>query len=556
MIRGDAGEEALYKGAAELVRSQAIEADTDLATLFANPPSGHDRDVLKRLRQLHDAGVWVFLESALADLPGDLRRLFDSGAASVEQLARLYQALGTTSAADLAAAVESHAIRDVADLGGALEAAVAAALPGLRGGVPRNPLGRATAIVEPVLAYLRSCPDVAWARPAGSLRRGEETVGDIEVVASAAKPAAALDGLSRLPGILRVLHRSARRAYLLFERTQIGVRLAEPARAGAVLLYLTGSSAHVRALRAYARERHWRLTADNLFAPDGSAHPTPTEEALYAALELPYIPAEIRYGDGEVDVARRGALPTLVSASDIRGDLHMHTTWSDGRDSIVAMVRSAVALGYEYIAITDHSERSASARNLSAIGVAQQAEEIARIRQEYPAITILHGCEVDIMPDGGLDFPDRVLSRFDIVLASLHDRAGHSPGELLNRYTAAMKHPLVTIITHPTNRLVPHRRGYDLDYDRLFEVAVETGTALEIDGAPGHLDMDGALARRAVAAGVTVTVDSDSHRAEMLEPQMTLGIITARRGWVEPRHVLNARPLAGLRAFIARKRGA
>jgi DNA polymerase (family 10) len=281
----------------------------------------------------------------------------------------------------------------------------------------------------------------------------------------------------------------------------------------------------------------------------------PAEEDIYATLQLPFIPPEIRGGDDEVDLARRGELPTLLSRRDIRGDLHMHSMWSDGRDSIEAMVQACRALGYEYLAITDHSQHSASSRNLSSDGVSRQADEIARLQEQYPEVTILHGCEVDILPDGKLDFPDRILERLDIVLASLHERAGHSPDQLLKRYAAAMKNPLVTIITHPTNRLVPHRRGYDLDYDRLFEMAVDTATVVEIDGAPVHLDLDGALARRAIAAGVTVSVDSDSHRADFLERQMELGVMTARRGWVESRHVLNTRPLSDVRALINRKRG-
>ena len=184
----------------------------------------------------------------------------------------------------------------------------------------------------------------------------------------------------------------------------------------------------------------------------------------------------------------------------------------------------------------------------------RQAEEVEALRERFPDIAILHGCEVDILPDGRLDFPDRVLERFDLVLASLHHRAGHGPDQLLRRYLAAVRHPLVTLITHPTNRLVPHRPGYDLDYDRLIEEAAATGTLLEIDGGPSHLDMDGALSRRAIAAGATVTVDSDCHHAEMLARQMHLGVVTARRGWVERRHVLNTRPLADVRTFIARKR--
>jgi len=556
MIRGDAAEQALFLRACELVGSRHIEFDADLGAFLENPPAGSDREVLVRLRHMYDAGGWVLVESAVADLPADLRWLFESGAVSIEQLAALYQALGSTSAADLVAAVETQSIRRVTGLDETLEATIGAALPGLRRAIPRIPLGRAMALVEPVLRFLRSRPDVVWALPGGSVRRGQETVGDIEVVAPAANPGDIVDELSRLPDVIRCLHRSERRVYLLFERVQVGVRLPEPANAGATLLHLTGSSGHLRALRAYARESQWRLTAEGLFGPDGSSHQESTEEEIYATLGLPYIPPEIRSGDDEVDVARRGMLPEFVSRSDIRGDLHMHTTWSDGRDSIEAMVQSCCELGYQYLAITDHSQHSAATRSLSADGISRQREDIARAREQHPDIAILHGCEVDIMPDGRLDFTDRVLEQFDIVLASLHDRAGQTPDQLMERYVAAMKHPLVSIITHPTNRLVPNRRGYDLDYDRLFEMAIETGTLLEIDGAPAHLDMDGALARRAVAAGVTVSIDSDSHRADLLAVQMDLGIITARRGWVEPRHVMNTRPLAELRTVIARKRSA
>jgi DNA polymerase (family 10) len=233
----------------------------------------------------------------------------------------------------------------------------------------------------------------------------------------------------------------------------------------------------------------------------------------------------------------------------------MHSTWSDGRDAIETMVEACRALGYAYMAITDHSPHSAAARNLTLDGVRKQADEIARLREQFPDIAILHGCEVDILPDGRLDFPDKVLEQLDIVLASLHERAGHGPDQLMQRYASAMKHPLVNIITHPTNRLVPSRPGYELDYDALFAMAAETRTIVEIDGAPSHLDLDGALARRAIAAGAIVSIDSDCHRAEMLGRQMDLGIVTARRGWVEPKHVVNTRALDDVRAAVAAKRG-
>jgi DNA polymerase (family 10) len=502
---------------------------------------------------MYESAAWVLLESAIADLPTDLRWLFESGAVTVEQLAAIHQSLGVTSAADLAAAVSDHAIRDLAGLNASAEDAIAAALPNLRRAVRRIALGRAVTLAGPILTRLRSTPGVIWASPGGSLRRGEDTIGDIEIVAATSNPADAISELLRLPEA-RTVHRSERRLYLLLERVQVGVRLPDPSNAGATLLQATGSGAHLAALRAHANTTDWRLTRDGLRSLDGSLHPAETEEEIYTALGLPFIPAEIRNGDEEIHAAKSGALPTLLSRADIHGDLHMHTDFSDGRDTVEAMVQACRGLGYQYIAITDHSPHSAASRNLSAESIARQAEEIARLRERHPDIAILHGCEVDILADGRLDFPDRILERLDIVLASLHERAGQSGEHLFRRYAAAMNHPLVTLITHPTNRQVPHKPGYDLDYDALFEMAASTRTILEIDGSPAHLDLDGTLSRRAIAAGALVAVDSDCHRAELLDMQMDLGVTTARRGWVEPRHVVNTRPVDELRAMIAAKR--
>jgi DNA polymerase (family 10) len=279
-----------------------------------------------------------------------------------------------------------------------------------------------------------------------------------------------------------------------------------------------------------------------------------TEEDVYAHAGLPYIAPELRHGSGEVEAAAAGTLPRLVTRADIRGDLHMHTQYSDGADALASMLHACAELGYEYIAITDHSESAGASRTVSPSDLLRQRREIDRLRARFPRMTILHGAEVDIMPDGSLDFDDDVLRPLDIVLASLHDSAGQDGATLTRRCIQAIRHPLVNIITHPANRLVGRRRGYDLDYEAVFAAAAETGTALEVDGAPGHLDMDGAMTRAAIAAGATVVLDSDCHRLRSLERQMSFAIGTARRGWVEPRHVLNARPLAEVRAFIARKR--
>jgi DNA polymerase (family 10) len=530
-----------------------VQSDSDLGPLLENPPEV-DSNLLRRLQHMYDAGAWVLLESAIADLPADLRWLYESDAVSIEQLAAIHHALGVTSLTDLTLATDLQEVRALEGMNEAVEAAIRAALPSLRAHLPRIPLGRAVELADPLLTRLKRTPGVAWASPTGSLRRGQDTVGDVELVAAADDPDAAIDALAQLPEVSRCLHRSSRRLILLFERVQVGVRFPTEKSAPAALLMLTGNRAHTTALRAIAAAAALRLSTGGLFGADGSQLPCSTEEDIYRTLGLPFIPPEIRNGDEELKRGASGSLPPLVTRSDIRGDLHMHTLWSDGRDTVEAMVDRCAALGYEYMAITDHSPHSSASRNLTIDGIRRQADEIDAVRDRYKAMTILHGCEADILADGRLDFPDQILERFDIVLASLHDAAGHSPDQLMRRYVAAMNHPLVTIITHPTNRLVPYRGPYDLDYDRLFETAVATGTVLEIDGAPAHLDMDGALARRAINAGAMVSIDSDSHRAEMLERQMELGLTTARRGWVEARHVVNTRPLADVRALIAAKR--
>lgn len=550
-MRGDDDEVRLLSRAAELAHDHQVRTDKDLGPLVE--ASGSNDEVCTRLRHLFDAGGWVILESAIADLPADLRWLFEADAVTLDQLAELHASTGATALADLADLVRRGRLREIVSLGIESERAVAKALPVLRQSRRRIPLGRASTLADGLLAVLRANPHVRWAEPAGSLRRGQDTVGDIEIVAATERPTEVLDDLIAHVDLTRYLHRGPRRLYVLTDGTQVGVRCPEPTVAGAELLCLTGSHAHLDHLHARAVRRGWSLGPHGLLRP-GADTLGETEDDIYRALDLQPVPVEIRDGGDELRAAETGTLPTLLTRAAVRGDLHMHTVFSDGRDTVEAMVRGCVAIGYEYMAITDHSPRSSAAASLTPDSVARQADEIAALRERYPQVAILHGCEVDILPDGRLDFDDRILERFDIVLASLHDRAGQAAAQLLERYQVAMRHPLVSIVTHPTNRLVPSRPGYEIDYDRLFAAAVETGTMVEIDGGPSHLDLDGPLAKRAVAAGAMLVVDSDSHRADALARQMDFGVRTARRGWVEARHVMNTRPLSELRRLVAGKR--
>jgi DNA polymerase (family 10) len=391
----------------------------------------------------------------------------------------------------------------------------------------------------------------------GSLRRYAPDIGDIALlgVVPIARQRQVMKAFTRLPLVLDVKSESDTSVVAGTDRGPVTLHLTTPEQAGAALVWHTGARAHVGQLQARATRLGLRFDGGAVSRADGAEVSCASEDELYARLELPFIAPELRSGDGEVGAAERGELPNLISAQHIRGDLHMHSTWSDGRNSIADMVSASRQLGYEYVAITDHSERAWSSRTLGTGDVAKQREEIDALRSRVRGIEILHGVEVDIMPDGRLDFDDELLAGFDIVLASLHDAGGDDDQRLTERYLRAIRHPLVNVITHPTNRAPGRSSGYRLDFDRLFAAAAETGTAMEVDGAPGHLDMDGEIARRAAAAGVSIAIDSDCHRIDGLARQMQFGIGTARRGWIEPAHVLNTRPVEAVRAFVARKRG-
>ena len=421
----------------------------------------------------------------------------------------------------------------------------------------RIPLGRAHLLASTVIREARRAGlPVEALTPLGSLRRHAPDVGDVSLLAVA--PAQwhgdVLDGFARLPLVTSVEALLPTSIEISTDRGRVRLHLTTLDDAGAALVWHTGAQRHTQALQAHATRRGLTFRDGLLSRDNGVLVAAPDEDELYRHLGLPYIPPELREGGGEIEAAERGRLPRLVSSTHIRGDLHMHSTWSDGRDTIQHMVLAAKQLGYEYVAITDHSERAFASRKLLALEIPIQREEIEALRMRVNGIDVLQGVEVDIMGDGSLDFDDEQLHGFDIVLASLHDDQGHDGAQLTERYLKAIRHPLVNIITHPANRSPAVSAGYDIDFDRVFAAAVDTGTALEIDGAPGHLDMDGALARRAVAAGVTVVIDSDCHRAGALARQMQFGIGTARRGWVEPSHVLNAGGVDAVRRFVARKR--
>lgn len=488
-----------------------------------------------RIREVVSEGADEVLAAARERLPFLVRRLAELGTLSLAAAVVLTRRAGVLTYPDLEIALDERRV-DTA-LGAEPAARLRSALPALWTQIRRTTLGRAWDLLDGLLPLLAGIPGLQGVQPSGELRRFEPLVGTVSILGVADDPSAVLDAIAGIDSVA-VLARTPRRAIVAVRQTEVDVRIAAPDEAGTALFYATGSRAHVRAVV----QRRGRI---GLYG---------REEQVYAQAGLAYVPPEIRHASGEIDAAASAQLPRLVSREDIRGDLHMHSTYSDGSDALVDMVAACRAIGYEYIAITDHSEGASASRTLARGDIARQRAEIARLRSAFPSLAILHGIEVDILADGTLDFPDSVLEAFDIVLASLHEAGRDDGAALTRRCLAAIRHPLVNVITHPANQLVGRRPGYALDFDAVYAAAAETGTALEVDGAPGHLDLDGEHARAAAAAGVTLVIDSDCHRARSLERQMRFGIGTARRGWIEPRHVLNARPLADVRAFIASKR--
>jgi DNA polymerase (family 10) len=491
----------------------------------------------RRLRELARGSVEMTVGAARARLPALFTQLLDLRLLETDEAASLVRHLGILTLGELQVALLDGRVRQLG--GDGLDGRLRQAARALEAGARSIPLGRARDLLDGLAADIAaSSPAIDLVTPAGDVRRFEPLVFALAIVARAVDPPSAVDAVCARRGVEEVRHHSGRRAVLTVQQTEVDVHIAAPDEYGTFLFHATGSPAHLHAI-------HRR---------SGPARLAPREDDLYANVGLPFIAPELRQGSGEIEAAIAGVLPALISREHMLGDLHMHTNYSDGADTLDDMVAACCRLGYEYIAITDHSQRAAASRTLTRADLSRQRDEINAIRGRYPGMTILHGVEADIMPDGSLDFPDRVLEPLDIVLASLHDSARDGAKRLTWRCIQAIRHPLVTIVTHPANRLVGRREGYPLDFDAIYAAAAETGTALEVDGAPSHLDLDGEHARAAVAAGVTVSIDSDGHHARWLERQMQLGIGTARRGWIERRHVLNARPLEDVRAFIAAKR--
>ena len=412
-------------------------------------------------------------------------------------------------------------------------------------------LGRALPVALQICEALASVSDRV--EYAGSLRRMKDTVHDVDILAASSRGDEVTKAFLALPMIQRVLvSGETKTSVLLTDDLQVDLRVVEPSSWGAALVYFSGSKTHNIRLRERAIKRNLKLNEYGLFDESDKLVAAAEEEDIYNALDLPLIPPVLREDRGEVDAADEGLLPSLIQQNDVRGDLHMHTTWSDGAESTEAMVAATKARGYEYVAITDHSKSLGVAGGLSDEDLLRHAEEIHGLDSRHPDIRVLAGTEVDIRNDGSLDYSDEVLSKLDFVVASIHSGLRQDKDTLTLRIVKAMQNPYVRVIGHPTGRLLGDRDPYELDLDAIMSEAARTGTCLEVNAHYHRLDLNDVLCRKAREMGVRVIISTDSHNTENLD-NLPYGVATAQRGWLEKENVLNTSPVDELLAFKRRQ---
>ena len=508
------------------------------------------------IEQLVKTGTADPLEELYRRFPPTLLEVLGVSGIGTKTAGTLYADYGIASLADLEAAIASGALLGVPRLGSKTIENWKRGILAYRGRQHRTALPKALAIARIAITYLQEGPPLERLSFAGSLRRCEVTVGDIDIVCTSRQAADVVAHFARWPRAEAVLAEGPTKASIwLSGGLQIDLRVLPDHLYGNLLQHFTGSREHNIKLREYAVRRSLRVSENGILNLETGDVTTCGDEAgVYAALGMQYVPPELRSGLDEIDLALNAAIPVLVESGDLRGDFHMHTTYSDGDDTLEAMIAAAAARGYEYHAISDHSTGRGRRFGMDPDRLRAQRAEMVALSERY-GIQTLCASEVDILPDGSMDFEDRVLAELDIVIGSVHATLGQSREEMTARLIRACENPFVNIIGHPTGRRFGASPGYEFDYDAVFSAAARTGTALEIDGQAARLDLPAALARKAKSFGVTFALDSDAHRTgDLSAAEFAVG--QARRAGLTVADVLNARPLAAVRAFVAQKREA
>lgn len=522
-----------------------LERGDDLAEL-----PGIGEDLAGKIATIVKTSRFDLLESLKRQLPGELGAIAAVPGLGPKRVKLLFDHLRVRTLEDLRRAAQDGRLRDIRGLGIAVEKKVLAALSKPQQ-EKRFTLPVAQEEAKALIALLGAGLKGGQLTVAGSYRRRRETVGDLDLLVTGQNGAAISDRLVRYENVAEILaHGPTRTTVVLRSGLQVDLRFVPEESYGAALLYFTGSKAHNIALRTLAGVRGWKLNEYGLFAGKRRIAGA-SEQDLYGKFGLEFIPPELREDRGEIALAKEGRLPTLVSVSDIRGDLHVHSNWTDGAASIAQMASAAQRCGYEYLAITDHSRHLSVAHGLDPARLADQIEEIDRLNETMNGFAILKGIEVDILVDGSLDLPDAVLSRLDLVIAAVHSQFDLPAEQQTARIIRAIQNPHVSILAHPTGRLIGEREPYSADLDRIIAAARDVGCHLEINADPHRLDLDDVHVQAAKAAGVKVAVGSDAHSPDGLA-SMGFGVDQARRGWATPRDVINTRSLRDLTKLLKR----
>ncbi|HVP31100.1 MAG TPA: DNA polymerase/3'-5' exonuclease PolX [Myxococcota bacterium] len=544
-----------YEKAAHTIESlerpvAEIDAEGGIAGLDALPAVG--KGIAEKIDEWIRTGRIAELEELRAATPIDALGLTALEGVGPKHARALYEALGVRTLADLEAACREGRVRGVAGFGARSEAKIARALELQKARGGRRLLGEVLPLAREIAARLAEVSGVERAAYAGSVRRHRETIGDLDFVVAAAGRAAtrAREAFLALPEVAEVYASGESKTLVrLASGIDADLRVVPPASFGAALAYFTGSKDHNVTLRRIAQERGLKLNEYGLFRGE-KAIAGRTEEELYRALGLSLVPPELRENSGEIEAARDGTLPKLVEAGDLRGDLQLQTSWTDGAASIAEMGEAARALGLEYAAITDHTRDLAMARGCDEARLLEQKAEIAKLNRRWKDFQLLSGAEVNIRADGTLDVADEALAQLDFVGAALHTHFGQGRSEMTKRVIRALENPHVDVLFHPTARLIGEREPVALDMDAVIAAARRTGTALEIDAMPQRLDLRDEHVRKAVEAGVPLVIDSDAHAPAHLRYVAEYGVGVARRGWARKQDVLNALPLPKLRAAL------
>ena len=547
-----------YRNAAKAVRESSVSIIAMTREGRVTSVPGIGKTLEEKLLALDETGDIPALVKLRAKFPPGLVELVRLPGFGPKRARKLFDELGIDSLDALRAALEAGTIRDLRGFGLKAEAQLKETLATYEaagGPAPRVVLSRAEAIAEEVVAALREHPASDRVEVAGSLRRRADSVKDLDIIATASDPKALARTLGELE-LVESVQSSGDAGARVTTHTgmKIDLKVVEPDQFGNVLQHFTGSKAHNVALRESAVRRGLHISEYGILDDEsGDTLRCAREEAVYERLGLPWIPPELREGRGELEAAREDALPQLITLEDLKGDLHMHTTASDGLQTAEEMALAARERGLQYIAITDHSASHGFGNDVSPEELERRIDEIHALNERLEGIEVLIGTESNILTDGSLDYPDELLERLDWVIASIHTSFRMRAKEMTDRMVAAIEHPLVDAIGHPTGRKISKRQPYALDLDRVIEAAARTGTMLEINAAPDRRDLDEIHAREASRAGVRILIDSDAHSTVNLG-LLRFGVDTARRAWLEPEQVANTRPWSEFRKLRKRAR--